>query len=431
MLYENLSVNELGHLSFAGQDTVELAAKYGTPAYFLDEERVRENCRKYTSAFAKHMPAGSRPLYASKAMCFKALYPILQEEEFGADVVSGGEMMTALAAGFPADRIYFHGNNKSVAEIRMGVEKEIGAFVIDNPTELKSVSEIAGEMGKTQRVLLRLTPGIDPHTFAAVNTGKIDCQFGMAIETGQAKAFVAEALKTPNLDIAGYHCHIGSQIFDQVPFVDAAHIMMDFAADIRDEFGYAPAVLNLGGGFGVPYIDEDPRVDIPACIGLIAEELKNICEQKSMPLPAICMEPGRSIVADACITLYTAGPIKTIDGYRSYVIVDGGMSDNPRYALYGSDYTVVVANKALAAPEGPITVSGRCCESGALIQENVNLPRVETGDLIAVLTTGAYNYSMSSNYNRICRPPVVILNHGESRLAVRRETWEDMTACDL
>lgn len=431
MLYENLSVNEKGHLIFAGQDTVELAAKYGTPAYFLDEATVRENCRKYTSAFRAHFPEGSRPHFASKALCFKALYPILDSEDFGADVVSGGEMMTALAAGFPAEHICFHGTNKTLAEIRLGIEKGIGLFIIDSPTELRRVSEIAGEMGKKQKVLLRLTPGIDPHTFAAVNTGKIDCQFGMAIETGQAKAFAAEALRTENIEIMGYHCHIGSQIFDQVPFIDAARIMMDFAVNIRDEFGYVPAVLNLGGGFGVPYVDTDPKVDIPACIGLIADELKAICAQKNMPMPAVHMEPGRSIVADACITLYTAGPVKTIDGYRSYVVVDGGMSDNPRYALYGSQYTVLVANKAASAPEGPITVSGRCCESGALIQENVALPHVETGDIIAVLTTGAYNYSMASNYNRVCRPPIVILNNGESRLGVRRETWEDMTACDL
>lgn len=431
MLYKNLSVNEKGHLAFAGQDTVELAAKYGTPAYFLDEATVRENCRKYTDAFRAHFPEGSRPHFASKALCFKGLYTILEGENFGADVVSGGEMMTALAAGFPAEHICFHGTNKTIPEIRLGIEKGVGLFIIDNPTELQRVSAIAGEMGKTQKVLLRLTPGIDPHTFAAVNTGKIDCQFGMAIETGQAKAFVAQALKTENIEIMGYHCHIGSQIFDQVPFVDAARIMMDFAVMIRDEFGYTPAVLNLGGGFGVPYVETDPTVDIPACIALIADELKAICAQRSMPMPAVHMEPGRSIVADACITLYTAGPIKTIDGYRSYVVVDGGMSDNPRYALYGSAYTVVVANKAAAAPEGPITISGRCCESGALIQENVALPHVETGDIIAVLSTGAYNYSMASNYNRICRPPIVILNNGESRLGVRRETWEDMTACDL
>ncbi|MDO4741177.1 MAG: diaminopimelate decarboxylase [Eubacteriales bacterium] len=431
MLYENLSVNEKGHLTFAGLDAVELAARYGTPAYFLDENRVRENCRKYTHAFRAHFPAGSRPHFASKALCFKALYPILQEEDFGADVVSGGEMMTALAAGFPAEHICFHGNNKTIEEIRFAVEKGVGLIAVDNPTELQRVSEISGAAGKVQRVLLRLTPGIDPHTFAAVNTGKIDCQFGMAIETGQAKRFVAEALRTPNLEIVGYHCHIGSQIFDQNPFIDAARIMMDFAADIRDEYGYAPEVLNLGGGFGVRYVESDPHVDIPACIGLIAKELRILCAERSMPLPAVHMEPGRSIVADACITLYTAGPVKTIEGYRSYAVIDGGMSDNPRYALYGSAYTVLVANKALCAPESPITIAGRCCESGALIQENVALPRVETGDIIAVLTTGAYNYSMASNYNRICRPPVVLIKDGECRLGVRRETWEDMTACDL
>lgn len=430
MLYENLSVNENGHLLFAGQDTCELAKQYGTPAFFLDEERVRENCRLYTKAFQAHMPKGSMPLYASKALCFRALYPILQEEGFGADVVSGGELLTALSAGFPAERIYFHGNNKTANEIRLGLEKGIGAFIVDNATELRRISAMAGEMHLTQRILLRLTPGIDPHTFAAVNTGKIDCQFGVPIQTGQAKVFVAEALRLPNLDVAGYHCHIGSQIFDHAPFVSAARMMLDFAADIRNAYGYAPAVLNLGGGFGVRYVESDPQVDIPACIGMIAEEIKTLCTKYDLPLPAILVEPGRSIVANACITLYTAGPIKNIEGHRSYVIVDGGMSDNPRYALYGSAYTVLVANKILCAPEGPITIAGRCCESGALIQEHVNLPHVETGDLIAVLTTGAYNYSMSSNYNRICRPPIVILNKGTSRLGVRRETWEDMTACD-
>ncbi len=431
MLYDTLTVNEQGHLCFAGQDTVELAKLYGTPAYILDEQTVRANCRKYTEAFAGHMPAGSRPLFASKAFCMRAIYPILESEGFGADVVSGGEMMTALSAGFPAERIYFHGNNKSLSEIELGIEKGIGAFIVDNPTELAHISRIAGEMGKKQTVLLRLTPGIDPHTFAAVNTGKIDCQFGMAIETGQARAFVEEALNTPNIDVQGYHCHIGSQIFDQVPFIDAARIMFTFAAEIRDKLGYVPNVLNLGGGFGVRYVESDPQVDIPACIGLIAEELRKICNETTMPMPTILMEPGRSIVADACITLYTVGAVKTIDGYRSYAVTDGGMSDNPRYALYGSAYTVVAANKASAAPTGPITIAGRCCESGALIQENVELPEIEPGDVLAVLTTGAYNYSMASNYNRIARPPVVLLNNGSSRVVVRRETWEDIVACEL
>lgn len=431
MLYSNLSVNEQGRLLFAGQDTVALAAQYGTPAFFLDEQRLRENCRKYTAAFAEHMPAGSMPLYASKALCFRALYPILLEEGFGADVVSGGELLTALSAGFPAQRIYFHGNNKSAAEIRLGIEKGVGAFIVDNPRELDLISAIAGDLGKEQRILLRLTPGIDPHTFAAVNTGRIDCQFGMPIETGQAARFVQQALSTPNVHVAGYHCHIGSQIFDQNPFIHAAQIMLDFAASMRDEHGFVPEVLNLGGGFGVRYVESDPHVDIPACIGRVAEALRSICTEKGMPMPQILMEPGRSIVADACITLYTAGPVKTIDGYRSYAIVDGGMSDNPRYALYGSSYTVLVANRIAETAAGPITIAGRCCESGALIQENVDLPAIQPGDIIAVLTTGAYNYSMSSNYNRICRPPVVLLNNGASRLVVRRETWEDMTACDL
>lgn len=431
MLQTNLSVNAKGHLTFAGQDTVELAKRYGTPAYILDENRVRENCRLYTKALGEHMGEGSLPLYASKALCFKGLYSILAEEGMGADVVSGGEICTALAAGFPAERMFFHGNNKTVEEIGYAMDNGVGYFIIDGLTEMRRVDEAARDRNIRQKALLRLTPGIDPHTFDAVNTGKIDCQFGVPIETGQARAFVTEALSLPNLDIRGYHCHVGSQVFDVNPFVSAAEILTTFAAEISGLLGYEPEILNLGGGFGVRYVESDPHVDIPGCIALLCEEVKRLCGEKGLPVPAIMLEPGRSIVADACITLYTAGPCKNIDGYRNYVVVDGGMSDNPRYALYGAQYTVALANRANEDANFVTTIAGRCCETGALLQENVRLPEPRVGDIVAVFVTGAYNYSMASNYNRICRPPIVILRDGESRIGVRRETFADLTACDI
>ncbi len=431
MLQSNLSIGPNGHLLFAGQDTVALAERYGTPLYLLDEERVRANCRLYTRPFARCFAPGSLPYYSSKALCFKALYPILLEEGMGADVVSGGELLTALAAGFPAEKLCFQGNNKTPEEIRLGVEKRVGLFTVDNLLELERLDAEAARAGIRQRVLLRLTPGIDPHTFAAVNTGRIDCQFGVPVETGQAREFILRALRMPHLEVAGYHCHIGSQIFDFQPFADAAQIVLDVAAAVRDEAGYTPSVLNLGGGFGVRYKEDDPVVDIPACIERLSGILARLCEERGLPLPAVSMEPGRSIVADAGVTLYTAGPVKVIEGYRSYVVVDGGMSDNPRYALYQAPYTVLNASRAGDPCDGEISIAGRCCETGALIQENVPMARPKTGEIVAVLVTGAYNYSMASNYNRVCRPPIVLLSGGKSRVAVRRETWADMTACDL
>lgn len=431
MLHANLTVGAEGRLYFAGQDVVSLAERYGTPAYLLDEARVRENCRRYVRALRAYMGKESLPLYASKALCFRGMYAILQEEGMGADAVSAGEIYTALSAGFPAQKLFFHGNNKLPEEIDYALEQGVGYFIVDNPLELERLNAAAGKRGLRQKVLLRLTPGIDPHTFAAVNTGRIDCQFGMAIETGQAMEFVLRALAMEHLDVRGYHCHIGSQIADCQPFVRAAQMMIDFACSVRRKTGYAPTLLNLGGGFAVRYLESDTAVDIEGEIAALAAELKRLCGAASLPLPALLLEPGRSIVADAGITLYTAGSIKTIENYRSYVVVDGGMSDNPRYALYGAPYTVMLANRANEKADTVVTVTGRCCETGALIQENVRLPQIRTGDILAVLSTGAYNYSMASNYNRICRPPVVILNNGESRLGVRRETFADLLRCDV
>ncbi len=431
MLYDNLSVNEHGHLTIGGVDTAALAQKYQTALYVLDEDQLRHNCRLYRDAMRAHFGEDSLPLFAGKALCFKKLYHIWEEEGLCADVVSPGELYTALAAGFPPERLFFHGNNKTDEDIRFAIDKRIGFFIVDNEHELAAVNAYAKEQGICQKVLLRVTPGIDPHTLQAINTGRIDCQFGRPIETGQAARFVALALKQEHLDVWGFHSHIGSQIFDVQPFCDAVEILLAFAAQLREQFGFVARVFNLGGGFAVRYTEEDPVVDIPENIARLAAYLKQGCEKYAYPQPRIYMEPGRSIVANAGLTLYTVGGVKEIEGYRSYVTVDGGMTDNPRYALYGAKYTVLAAGRMRDRAEGRYAIAGRCCESGDLLQEDVPLPRLERGDILAVLTTGAYNFAMSSNYNRLCRPAIVMVRGGEDSLVVRRQTFEDLLACDL
>lgn len=431
MLYDNLSVNDLGHLTIAGIDACELAATYGTPLYVLDEDRVRSKCRTYVEAMRTYLPEGSRPLFASKALCFKGIYPVIASEGMGADCVSAGEVATALAAGFPAGDLFFHGTNKTDAEIAYGVEQGVGYFVVDNLNELAVLGREALAHGVTQRVLLRVTVGLDPHTLAAINTGKVDSQFGVPIETGQALRFVAQARKTPGIELVGFHSHIGSQIFEATSFCDQVDRLLAFACDVRDELGYVASAFNLGGGFGVPYLESDAQVDIAANIAAIAEHLRAGCAASGYPLPRVFMEPGRSIVADAGVTLYSAGGIKEVEGYRNYITVDGGMTDNPRYALYKSAYTIVNASHADAPADYPCTVAGRCCESGDRLAENILIAKPERGDIIAVLTTGAYNYAMSSNYNRVLRPALVMLHEGEARLAVRRQTVDDLLALEL
>ena len=431
MLQDNHGVNAAGHLTIAGVDTVALAEEFGTPLYVMDEARLRRNMRRYRETMARYFPAGSLPLMASKALSFKEIYRIADSEGIGADVVSAGELYTALQAGFPAERLYFHGSAKTEREIRMGVEAGVGCFVVDNFEELSRISRIAGGAGVTQGILLRLTPGIDPHTYEAVNTGRVDSKFGVAIETGQAFEITRQALETPHVRLLGFHCHIGSQIFEADPFLDAVDIMTAYMADIRDRLGFTAQVLNLGGGIAVPYVFRDPEVDLDGCIRAICAHLRDRCDTLGLPVPRVLMEPGRSIAADAGVTLYTVQNIKVIPGYKKYVAVDGGMTDNPRYALYGAEHTAVVAGRASRPADQIVTIAGRCCESDALIGENMALQEAEVGDIIAVLVTGAYNYSMASNYNRVPRPPVVMLRDGAPRLVVRRETLEDVVALDL
>lgn len=429
MICNNLGVNEKGHLTFAGFDTVELAEKYQTPAYIMDEQKIREKCRIYKKAMSEYFGGESMPLFASKSLCFKHIYKIMAEEGMGIDVVSSGELYTAASTGFPMEKAYFHGNNKTDFDISFGMDKGIGYFMCDNADELKVINAFAKDRGIKQKVILRLTPGIDPHTHAKISTGKVDSKFGAAIETGQAKELLELALSMDNIDVKGFHCHIGSQIFEYKPFCDAAIIMIKFIADMKSELGFETDMLNIGGGMGVKYVESDPEIDYAANIKGIAELIKGECAKYDVKMPQILMEPGRSIVADAGLTLYTVGGRKEISGFRNYVSIDGGMPDNPRYTLYQSPYTVVVANKMNEKADYECTIAGRCCESGDLIQEGVSIAKPVRGDIIAVLTTGAYNYAMASNYNAIAKPPVIMLNGNDSYVAVRRETFEDMTAC--
>ncbi|MDD6213617.1 MAG: diaminopimelate decarboxylase [Firmicutes bacterium] len=427
----NIGTNKNGHLTFAGFDTVALAKKYGTPLYLMDESKIREKMRAYKSAMKAYFPDGSMPLYASKAASFKHIYKIASEEKIGIDVVSVGEIFTALKSGYDLATAYFHGNNKTDEEIEFAIRHNVGHFVIDSIGELEAVDREAEKQGKIQRVLLRITPGIDAHTNKKIATGNVDSKFGVAIATGQAEEFAADALKYKNIEISGYHCHVGSQVFDAEPFVDAVDIMMDFAHRVKEKYGYEPEILNLGGGFGVRYVASQPELDIKNSIKDVAKVLYRKCSELGMNIPKILMEPGRSIVADAGMTLYTVGSVKEITNFKNYVAIDGGMTDNPRYTLYDAEYTVITASKATLEPKYRCSVVGKCCESGDIIQENVHIAKPERGDIIAVLTTGAYNYSMASNYNRIAKPPIVMLRGSEDYVAVKRETLDDLIRNDI
>ncbi len=432
ILYDHLDINTDGHLTIGGVDTVSLAKEFGTPAYILDENVIRKNCRTYIEAAKKYFGEDALPLYASKALCFTGIYKIAAEEGMGIDCVSSGEIFTAVRAGFPTEKIYFHGNNKTDFDIKFAMDNGVGTFVVDNTDELYAISEEAQKRGTTQRILLRITPGIDPHTHRAVMTGNVDSKFGSAIVTGQAMDIVKKAIVAKGIDLAGLHCHIGSQIFDIGPFADAADIMVRFIAEIKNECdGFVVRELNLGGGLGVRYTEYDREIDYADAISKIAAVVTGFCEKNGVDMPRVILEPGRSLVAAAGITLYTVGSVKNIPDFRTYISVDGGMPDNPRYALYQSQYTALIANRANEARELRATVAGRCCESGDLIGENMEIQKAERGDILAVLVTGAYNHSMASNYNRIPRPPVIMIKDGKARVAVKRESFEDLCRNDI
>ena len=350
----------------------------------------------------------------------------MAEEGIGSDAVSSGEIYTARQAGFDIGKMVFHGNNKTDADIEYAIALGIGRFVIDGDEELEAVNAVAARHGVRQKVQIRITPGIDPHTHKAISTGRVDSKFGNAIVTGQAESITRKALAMPNIELVGFHCHIGSQIFDAEPFISAAEIMMRYIAYIKEKTGFMASELNLGGGFGVRYVKEHPFFDYEEAIKTIAVRMKAIAAENNIEMPSILMEPGRSMVASAGLTLYTVGSVKRIPDMKNYVSVDGGMPDNPRYALYQSQYEIVVANKADKKADFTCSIAGRCCESGDLLAENIRIAEPVKGDTLAVLVTGAYNYSMASNYNRIPRPPLIMIKDGKPYIAIKRESFEDL-----
>lgn len=428
---ENLDINDKGHLLIGQHDAVELAKEFGTPLYVLDEDMMRLCCRRFNQAMQEHYDGHGLCHFACKALCTMHTARVTAEEGLGADVVSGGEVYTLYKAGFPMDRVYFHGNNKTRDEIALAIDCGVGHFIVDNRYELDMLNELAAEKGVVQKILFRIKPGVDAHVHEFVKTGQIDSKFGVALENGEAEEIHRYALGLKNVQVDGVHCHIASGVFEAGPFLEAAEVMMNFIAKLKESYGIEAKILNLGGGFGVAYDAEDKPLPVGEYIKQVADTIKHIAAEKGLELPYLVFEPGRAIVAQAGVTLYTVGGVKPIENVRTYVSVDGGMGDNPRYLMYQAKYTALLANHAAAENVAPVTIAGKCCESGDLIQEHVMMPEVKVGDILAVLGTGAYNYSMASNYNRIPRPPIVALRGAEKKIVVKRETYEDIIRNDV
>lgn len=431
---ETLKINEKGHLEIGGADCVDLAERFGTPVYLFDEAYIRKMMRVYRDTLNEKYDGNGMVLYASKAFSCQAIYRIADEENIGIDVVSGGELYTALKAGFPAKKIYMHGNNKLDYEIGEALDCGIGCIVADSYSEIDKIDAEANKRGIVQTILLRINPGIEAHTHAFVQTATTDSKFGFSIANGTAEKVTAYALNKKNVHLAGYHCHIGSQIFEKQSFVLAVEKCMDFAAEMREKLNFSLEKLNLGGGFGVWYTDEDRKISpegYAEYLEALITAVKEKASEKNLALPYILIEPGRSIVGEAGITLYTVGAIKDIPAVKKYVAIDGGMFDNPRYALYQSKYTTLLANRAREEATEIVSIAGKCCESGDIIAVNVPLPQAKSGDILAVLSTGAYNYSMAMNYNRNKIPPCVLVNEGKAEYIVRPQTYEDINRNDV
>lgn len=430
MQRQGMNIEPNGHLSFGGADLPALAAEYKTPLYVFSEDVFRSACRAFNRSIMQFYGGHGLVLYASKAFACKAIYKVIAEEGLGADVVSGGEIYTGLQAGFLPEKLYFHGNNKSAEEIDFAVKSGVGCIVIDDEAEIAMISAAAAKYHTRQRVFLRVKPGIDAHTHNFIKTGQVDSKFGF-LKGSELTAAVKVVLNAENLIYAGLHCHIGSQIFDTEPFCAAAEVMVEVMARLKSELGCETECLDLGGGFGIRYTKEDDPLAYEAFMEMVSTRLKAACNRLKVALPFVLIEPGRSIVGPAGLTLYTVGHIKNIPNIRTYVAVDGGMTDNPRYALYGAKYEVEIANKANRPKDFCATIAGKCCESGDLIGEGIAMQRPQRGDILAVLSTGAYNYSMASNYNRIPRPAAVLVKDGKARVIVARESYEDLIKNDL
>jgi len=421
-------VNRSGHLEIGGCDAAELAKEFGTPLYVLDEKDIRSQCQAYKALFKSKYP-NSDIVYASKALSAVGLLKVIADEGLGVDVSSGGELYTALKAGVSPGKIYFHGNNKSAHEIREGLSVSVGRFVIDNFDELENLDKLSVKMGKKAHVLIRINPGVAAHTHEAIRTGQTDSKFGIS------KAKVLDAVKlikgTRNLSFEGLHAHIGSQIFDVSGYQAEIDVLAKVAKEIKEKLGVETNELNIGGGIGIAYVDGDSPLKLEDFAKAITKRVKEKVAEYKLRMPKLVLEPGRSIVGKAGVTLYTVGHIKEIAGIRKYVIIDGGMADNPRPMLYGAKYEFVAADNMKAARTEKFTVAGRFCESGDVLAKDVKLPKIRKGDLLGVLCTGAYNYSMASNYNRVPRPAMVMVNEGRAKLMVRRESYKDVTTCDI
>jgi diaminopimelate decarboxylase len=429
-LHGTSQINKQGRLQIGGCDTSDLAAKFGTPLYIVDEALVRQRCREFVNAF-RASGLKFQVAYASKAFCVMAMCRIVEEEGMSLDVVSDGELYTAIEAGFPVERIHFHGNNKSIQELEMAIDAKIGCFVVDNFIELHMLNAVAAEKRQKVKILLRITPGVEAHTHEFISTGQTDSKFGFDLGNGSSYRAIEEASKLSNLEILGIHSHIGSNIFEVEGFKMAVEKMIGFATQVRSELNVTFKVVNLGGGFGIRYVEGDTPLPVAEYVKAITDGIIDFFGKHNYPIPEIWVEPGRSIVGDAGTTLYTLGTSKDIPGVRKYVAVDGGMTDNPRFALYGSRYEAMLANRAGEATEEIVSVAGKCCESGDMLIKDIALPKVNQGDLLAVSCTGAYNYAMASNYNRIRRPAVIFVKDGQADLVVKRETYDNIVGNDV
>jgi diaminopimelate decarboxylase len=425
-----VKVNEIGHLEIGGVDAVRLAEQYGTPLYVYDVALIRDRARGFKDTFKKQN-VNAQVAYASKAFSTVAMVQLADEEGLSLDVVSGGELYTALAGNFPPERIHFHGNNKSRDELEMAIDNGIGCIVVDNFYEMDLLDSICSEKNTSVPILLRVTPGIEAHTHDYILTGQEDSKFGFDLQNGQAQKALEKAIHSSRFQVLGIHCHIGSQIFETVGFLLAAQKIYEKLDLWKRELGFEASVLNLGGGFGIRYTKEDEPLAPSQYVEEIIGEVKKLSSSYSLKMPEIWIEPGRSLVGDAGVTLYTIGSSKDVPGIRKFLAVDGGMSDNIRPALYQAKYEAVLANKPLAPSKEIVSIAGKACESGDMLIWDLPIPETGASDILAVFSTGAYGYSMSNNYNRLPRPAVVFAENGESVLVVRRETYEDLLRCDL
>ena len=421
-------VDSQGHLNIGGCDTVALAAEFGTPLYLFDELSLRHKYTEFKTEFGQRY-ADTTVIYAGKAFINKSLALILKEEGLGLDVVSAGELSIAQSVDFPMDKVYFHGNNKSAEEINLALKWHIGHIVVDNLHELKMLGEIAREPGDTPDILLRLSPGIDPHTHQYIATGTVDSKFGFPLSSGEEA--VAAARSASNLNLVGLHFHIGSLIFEVEPYEQAIELTLNFAAEMKQKYDFELKELNIGGGFAIQYTSDSPAPPIAAYAEAIVSKITSQCQELKLTPPRLVIEPGRAIVGQAGVALYKVGAIKDIPGVRRYVPVDGGMADNIRPALYGSKYEAVIANKAVEKDKEKVTIAGRFCESGDILIKDINLPPISDGDIIAIPDCGAYCLPMASNYNASLKPAIVMVKEGKARLIRRRETLDDLTRCDL